>query len=212
MSTRSRTVRRHVLSSLVAVFLFGAPTTAAAEEATPPPPTDQDRLRRAFDATDLPREGWIAATGHFSLLDSAVTQSLVEASFGYGLRGGYRFGRWGVFGQAEHNLWVATELRRRVTQGAVNMAIGVEVFYFGGFARTSLAAGPSVLVSDTLLDEKGSTGVFVDGRPIGVHFPIGRHFAITLDPLHIALVAPVLRGIPLAILQYRTDLALEVRW
>jgi hypothetical protein len=211
MLGRSRTVLRSVLPLLVA-FVCGAPATATADDTAAAPPTDQDRLKRAFDATDFPREGWIAATGHFSLLDSAVTQSLVEASFGYGLRGGYRFGRWGVFGQAEHNLWVATELRRRVSQGAVNVAVGVEVFYFGGFARTSLAAGPSVLVTDTLLDEKGSTGLFIDGRPIGVHFPIGRHFAVTLDPLHIALVAPVLRGIPLAILQYRTDLALEVRW
>jgi hypothetical protein len=196
-------------NALIVAHLWGVPATAAAADE---PPTDQDRLRRAFDATDFPREGWIAATGHFSLLESAVTQSLVEASFGYGLRGGYRFGRWGVFAQAEHNLWVATELRRRVSQGAVNAAIGVEVFYFGGFARTSLAAGPSVLVTDTLLDEKGSVGLFIDGRPIGVHFPIGEHFAITFDPLHIALVAPVLTGIPLAMVQYRTDLALEVRW
>lgn len=202
-------------SLLVAAVVCGSPSRAAGEDAPAAPyesPTDQDRLRHAFDAAELPNEGWIAATGHFSLLNSAVTQSFLEASFGYGLRGGYRFGRWGVFGQVEHNLWVATELRRRVTHGAVNAAIGAEIFYFGGFARTSLAVGPSVLATDTLLDERGTTGLFVDGRPIGVHLPIGRHFAFTIDPLHVAIVAPVLRGIPLALVQYRTDLALEVRW
>lgn len=155
------------------------------------------------------RGPFVALDGHFSLLSTAANRSALGASFGYGARGGYRWNGWGLFAQVEHNLWLATEYETEVVQGAVDIGVGVELTYAEGFVRTSLAVGPSILAEDTILDDAGTTGLFVDFRPIGLRFAVHEKLAVGIDPIGFALVAPVLGGIPLIFTQYRTNLYLE---
>lgn len=157
-------------------------------------------------------EGFLLGELHYSILTDLSERSTLAPTFGYALKGGYRWGRWGIFGQFEHNMWLATELNKEVVLGAFNVGIGAEVSYFNGRARTSLAFGPSILAFDTAIDEAGNVGIFLDIRPIGVKWDIKDHFRIGLDPLSYAMVAPVLDGIPLVQIEYRTTLWFEGRF
>jgi hypothetical protein len=152
---------------------------------------------------------FVSVEGHASILSNVANWSFLAGSFGYGVRGGYRFKNIGVFAQFEHNLWVATEFDREVVQGAFNIGVGGEVIYANGFVRTSLAIGPSILAFDTYLDKAGTTGFFVDFRPVGLRWAVHKYLVIGLDPIAFAFVAPVLDGIPLMYTQYRTALYLE---
>lgn len=157
-------------------------------------------------------EGFLLGELHYSILTELSERSTIAPAFGYALKGGYRWGRWGLFGQFEHNMWVATELDKEVVLGAFNIGIGFEASYFNGRARTSVAFGPSILAFDTALDERGNVGMFLDIRPIGIKWDIKRHFRLGLDPLSYAMVAPVLDGIALVQIQYRTTFWMEGRF
>ena len=152
---------------------------------------------------------FVALEGHVSLLSDITDRSVLAGTFGYGARGGYRWNNWGIFLVTEHNMWLATEYDTRVVQGAVNLGLGCEFIYGQGFVRTSLALGPSILAWNTILDDAGSVGVFLDLRPVGLRWAVHEILVIGFDPLNLALVAPVLDGIPLINIQYRTYLYLE---
>ena len=76
--------------------------------------------------------------------------------------------------------------------------------------RTSLALGTSILAFDTVLDDAGEVGLFIDFRPVGLRWAVHRLLAVGLDPISFAVVAPALGGIPLIYTQYRTELYLEM--
>ncbi len=146
---------------------------------------------------------------HSSLFADMVDRSMLAPSFGYGLRAGVRWVLLGAFFQVEHNIWRTTEYRRELVPGALNIALGGELNYGGGLVRTSLALGPSFLLYDTMLDDAGEVGIFLEIRPVGLRWRVGDHLTIGLDPLTFDVVAPVLSGIPLVYVQYRTVLTLE---
>jgi len=152
---------------------------------------------------------FVALEGHISLFSDLVEWSLLSGSFGYGARGGYRFKNFGIFLHLEHNMWLAMEHDTEVVHGAVNLGLGGEFIYGNGLVRTSLALGPSILAFDTVLDDAGETGFFLDVRPLGLRFAVHELLVIGLDPITFSLVAPVLGGIPLIYAQYRTAVYLE---
>ena len=121
-------------------------------------------------------------------------------------------GRWGGYVKLEWNPWFATQDPDAFKPGAVNIGVGGEVRYFGGRARTAVALGPSILAFRTQIDEAGEVGFFFDVVPIGLRFPITRCLDVRLDPLSWHVVAPVLGGIPLVLLQYRTSAGIEWRF
>jgi hypothetical protein len=184
--------------AVVAVAVLPAFVETAAADDLPGP---------AYAAT--PEGGFVALDVHASLLSDLADRSFLSATFGYGARGGYRWSGWAVFLQVEHNLWAATEQKQGVVQGAVNIGVGCELIYADGFVHTSLALGPSILAFDTVLDDAGTTGIFLDVRPVGLRWPVHDNLLIVLEPITFALVAPVLGGIPLIYAQYRTVLSLE---
>lgn len=152
---------------------------------------------------------FVSLEGHISLFSDLIEWSLLSGSFGYGARAGYRFKKIGIFLHIEHNMWLAMEHHTEVVQGAVNLGLGGEIIYANGWVRTSLALGPSILAFDTVLDQAGETGIFLDARPVGLRFPVHDLLTIGLDPITFTVVAPVLGGIPLIYTQYRTVLYLE---
>jgi hypothetical protein len=154
-------------------------------------------------------ELFAGAEGHLSLLSDVPERSVINASMGYALRGGYRWGAWGVLVHIERNYWLPTELSRNIEQGALDVGLGGEYIAAGGWVRVSLAAGPSFLWFDTALDEKGTVGLFIDARPAGLRWRMANHFRVTLDPLSVALVAPVIGQPGIRQLEYRTLVGLE---
>ena len=152
---------------------------------------------------------FVALEGHVSLFSDIAERSMAAGTFGYGARGGYRWNDWGLLLAVEHNMWIATEYDTNVVQGAVNIGVGGDFVYGGGLVRTSLAIGPSILAYDTILDDAGSVGFYLDARPVGLRWAVHEVLVIGLDPINFAVVAPVLDKIPLVYIQYRTFVYLE---
>ena len=177
---------------------------ASAEPEAPAPEQSAPRSARL-----VPREAFVRLELHYSILTELADRSDLVPAFGYGFKGGYRWGFVGAFLQFEQDFWIATEFDVRVTQGAYNIAVGVDFTYFEGRAHSSIAFGPSILAFDTPLDNRGSVGWFLDLRPIGVQWDVHRFVRLGLDPLSFAIVAPSLDGVPLVQVEYRTTFYLE---
>ncbi len=147
-----------------------------------------------------------------SFHQTLLTELLLNVRFGWSVRGGKQWKRWGVFVQVEQDLWVDRDFENGVTQGVLNPGIGAEYRYANGFMSSSVAAGPSILLFDTDLDDAGQIGVFFDLRPTALRFqPFDRYssFVLKFEPLTFTLVAPVLSGIPLLQIEHRTVLTVE---
>ena len=98
----------------------------------------------------------------------------------------------------------------KLTKIVVNVGVGVEYLYAGGFVRSALAMGPSILAFDTALDDAGTTGFFFDLHPVGLRWAPHERVILGLDPVAFSMVAPVLDGIPLVNVAYRTCFYVEV--
>ena len=177
--------------------------------ATLPGALAEAEAARDGKVTRVGEEGFVRAELHYSILTDLSDRSNLAPAFGYAFKGGYRWGVVGVFVGFEHDFWVATEFEVRVVRGAYNIAAGLDFTYFEGRAHTSIAFGPSILAFDTPLDEKGSVGWVLDVRPIGLQWDVHRNVRLGLDPISFAIVAPVLDGIPLTQIQYRTTFYVE---
>ncbi|HOD07542.1 MAG TPA: hypothetical protein PKG98_05545 [Myxococcota bacterium] len=203
-------VSGRVVSILVLVTIMGACGTALAAESPSGSPSPVPALKWApatFDTfTD---KVFLTVELHGSLLNDVEDRRPMSDSFGYDVKAGWRWKTLGVFFVFEQNMWVTSQFELGVTQGVANIGLGLEVNYLGGYARTSVAIGPSILLFDTAIDDAGNTGFFLDVRPIGMRWPINRFFAITLDPMSFAIVAPALDRIPLVMIQFRTTLGFE---
>lgn len=156
-----------------------------------------------------PTNFFVSADVHASLLSDIANSSLLNPTVGWAVKGGYRPGAWGVFLQVEQDLWQSTDTSGKTVLGALNVALGGEFVYADRFLRTSVAAGSSTLLFDTILDDAGATGFFFDLRPVGLRWSPLDQLIINLDPLSFAIVAPVLSGIPLVQIEYRTVLGVE---
>ena len=154
--------------------------------------------------------GIIQIEGCVGLISDVMEDGVLNISFGYSARGGVQWGKWGAFLHVGHSLWYAYQSTTRTDAGVLNLALGAEYRYFKGRARTSLAAGTSTLLFDHLLDDAGTTGLFIDLRPVGLRFPVTKRFAISLEPLTFVLMAPVLsKERKIVQLIYRSMLILE---
>jgi hypothetical protein len=91
----------------------------------------------------------------------------------------------------------------------VNLGLGGGASYAGGFLRTTLAGGVSWLAVPTDVDRAGSAGIFVGVYPVGYRWPLSRTWVLGVQPLSLTVVMPVLTGIPLIEIEFRTSLAME---
>lgn len=147
---------------------------------------------------------------HGSLLSSVAGRSTLDLTYGAALRFGARHGSNQLDFVADYSGWQSLEDRSVITFGTLNLAAEYTRTFFSDVIAVSLAAGPSILLTDTLLDDAGSVGLFVELRPAGFRWRM-KHVNIGLDPLSFTLVAPVLGALPLVRVQYRTTLTVEFR-
>ncbi len=136
--------------------------------------------------------------------------SAYEPSLALGLEGGVRWGWFGVVAKVDWNPWITTQEQDVLESGALNLGAGVEFLYFDGRCRSALLFGPSILLFETALDTPGTTGVFLDIIAVEIRWPLSERFTVRFSPISFHLVMPVLGGIPLALLQYRHTVGLEV--
>lgn len=136
--------------------------------------------------------------------------SIYEPSLVLGLEGGLRWGWFGVAAKLDWNPWITTQEQDMVELGALNVGAGVEFLYFGGRCRSAVFFGPSILLFETALDQPGATGVFLDIHAVELRWPLSGRFTLKLAPITFHLVMPVMSGIPLAVLEYRHTVGVEV--
>ena len=154
-------------------------------------------------------QGFVRAESHASVLSDAPERSVLASTFGVGVRGGYTWGQWRGLAHLERNYWLSTELADRMKAGALNLGFGVEYLSAQGFVRTSAGLGTSTLMFETLLDERGTTGLFFDLRPVELCWMPLDSLGITLTPFSFTYVSPVLDNPPIRMVLYRTILGLE---
>ena len=77
--------------------------------------------------------------------------------------------------------------------------------------RSSVAAGGTLLAVPADVDKAGSLGAFADVRPLAFVWPLAQlpGTRIGLVPLSLTLAIPVVTGIPLVSIQYRTTIFAE---
>ena len=196
---RRSTVARAAGGALILVVLAHADSARAGTQDAP-----------VAQSAPVSTRVFVAAEGHFSLLSDAPERSFINVTSGYALRGGYRFGRWGLLAQLERNYWLPTELSNDLKPGALNIGIGVEWFAIPDRLRIGITAGPSILWFDTAFDSKGTVGLFLDVRPAGLRWSFPHQLALVFDPLSLAIVAPVLGDPGILQLEYRTLLGVEM--
>lgn len=142
-----------------------------------------------------------------SILGETGQRQSLARSFALALRGGVRWGMWGIFTQIEPAYWrVSKTDGAKEIQGALNLGIGGELLSAKGLVRSAFSIGPSILTHAGEVDDAGSTGVYFEIRPAGLRWLIADRFVLGLDPIILSIMAPVLEGIPLIELEYRTTI------
>jgi hypothetical protein len=127
-----------------------------------------------------------------------------------GVSVGRNFDRLHLFSRGEFNAW-----RDRRDDGSYDfvmifdVGVGARFDYGGGRLRSSVAAGGTVLAIPADIDPVGTFGVFADLRPLAYAWPLGHGLRLGVVPLSLTLAVPVLTGIPLMSIQYRTTLFAE---
>jgi hypothetical protein len=120
------------------------------------------------------------------------------------------FGQLHLFARGEANAW-----RDRRDDGtddfvlAFDLGVGARLDYGGGRLRSSLAAGTTLLAVPGDIDTAGTIGAFVDVRPLAFAWRLGPGVRLGVVPLSLTLAVPVLTGIPLVSIQYRTTVFAE---
>jgi hypothetical protein len=220
-SYRRRIIVAHVISSAF------APVPGLAAPAGPPrPATETEPVRSGGSAPktssresvagegELTSEGYyLQGEGNLSIIAQSATSDSPGTffrAFGFSAKGGHRWHDKAVFVTLEASFW-----RSPLVEGgselvmATNLGVGGEILSAGGLLRTSLAFGPSILTIPPKVDEAGKVGIFLDFRPIGCRFRLSRALMLGVDPLSFHLVVPVLSGIPLIEIEYRTSVYVE---
>lgn len=172
------------------------------------PEGDEERGReRAKRLLSAAPRGYLFGAEFY--VSDVADRALLASGFGYALTAQYRWKRSWVLGvRVEHDVWTRFELGHGVDPGAISAALVASRLGLSDRVRTSLMLGPSFLLFNTGLDDAGSVGLYAEARPLGVLFHF-KHLSLALEPFTLALVAPVLRQIPLVRVSYRSVVQLE---
>ena len=120
------------------------------------------------------------------------------------------FGQLHLFVRGEANAW--RDRRDDGTDDFVltfDLGVGARFDYGGGRLRSSVAAGATLLAVPGDIDTAGTLGAFVDVRPLAFVWRLGPGMRLGVVPLSLTLAVPVLTGIPLVSIQYRTTIFAE---
>ena len=179
---------------ILALALAAAPAEAAREGAA----NDNDEPAAQPHAT-----GPLGDSSHSLTLDLGVSVSAPAGALGVS----YGKGKW--FARGELNPWISLSTRSPVQPGALNLSVGRQWVWANGQVRSAVAAGLSTLFFDTVLHQRGRTGLSLHWTPLSWRKPFGPNRTLRLEPISLHIAMPVLSGIPLLVPQYRHGVGLE---
>ncbi len=162
----------------------------------------------------VPRWSWQADLGMTVFSRSSSTDATVKLARAQAIGASIdrRADRVHVFLRGEANSW-----RDQRDDGSndfvltLDLGLGLRYDFAGGRLRSSVAAGGTLLVVPSDVDKAGSLGAFADVRPLAFVWPLAQvpGTRIGFAPLSLTLAIPVLSGIPLVSIQYRTTVFAE---
>jgi hypothetical protein len=191
-------------SLAAALWLCAAGGAAAARD-----PGDANDLSAAPAEKPWAVAGDLGATlmSRFSAASTSLELARAQA---IGVSIDRRVDRLHLFARLEANAW--RDRRDDGTYDLVltfNLGAGARLDYAGGRLRSSLAIGATLLAVPSDVDQAGTFGVFTDIRPVAYAWPLGAGARLGVVPLSLTLALPVLTGIPLVSIQYRTTVFAE---
>ena len=122
---------------------------------------------------------------------------------------GVSYGRDVWFVRAEISPWLSLSMRPPLQPGVLNLTVGRQWLWAEGRVRSALALGTSTLFFDTVLHERGRTGLSLQIVPLSWRMKWGKQTTLRLEPMTLHVPMPVLGGIPLVLPQYRHSAGLE---
>lgn len=123
---------------------------------------------------------------------------------------GWRWDDIGTFLVSDFSTWrspLVVEGEERMS--ALNLGVGLELLWLDGFVRSTGSVGASVLTRGAPDDEPGTTGFYLDIRPVAYRWQVSDRWHIAFAPVGGTFMVPVLSGIPLVELQFRTAISGE---
>jgi hypothetical protein len=146
-------------------------------------------------------------------LSSSTSGAVDETALAAALGAHYRVSNRVLLGLGtEWNPWASLALRR-LRPGTLN-TYGTAIFR--PFTTRSLAlrttaqAGTALLLFDLYGAPSGSVGPYLGLSLVGLEIELSRRIRLVLDPAHVAVAVPQVRGIPLSHRQYRATVTLEL--
>jgi len=181
----------------------GDPLTPGERAAIPAPPTVPVAEAASHDPDDR----------NYSLaLNIAGSFDQPAAAISLGFRG--RLSKHWMLGiDGEWNPWIAVNTSGP-RGGVINLyatamfrlPLAYEVFNLRGTAQL----GGSYLLTDLYGAPSGSIGIFAAAYPLGLEWKVSRLFYLIINPVGIAVPVPQLSGVPLAYVQYRGSIGIEL--
>lgn len=110
----------------------------------------------------------------------------------------------------EHNLWFGSDLASTGIPHVLNWGGGMGFILRQTRVRTSFAAGASTLLFDTTNADAGSTGLFIDARPLALRLRTKKEHVLEIVFVSFQASIPKIEGIPIIHLEFRTALTLEI--
>jgi len=154
---------------------------------------------------------WAQVDGNSALLGEWVAGGRAFGPSAYALRGGGRIGKWDFFIQGEHGFYGTGTGASRRDQQVLCLGGGNGVRFFDDHMRSSVSVGAAILLTRSFNNQPGTTGFYVEARPAGFRWSVGRLFVVEFNPLLFSFVVPVTEGIPVAYLTFRTAVTLELK-
>ena len=156
-----------------------------------------------------PPVDYVEAQAHGGIFAEQGSDRFLRA-LGLAARLGRRWGDVGGFIVSDYATWrspLVVEGEER--QAALNLGVGLELLWLDGFVRSTGSLGASVLLRGAPEDEPGTTGLFLSLDPVAYRWQWGERWGLTFTPIGSTFMVPVLSGIPLVELQFRTSIGGE---
>lgn len=151
---------------------------------------------------------FVQVEGATSVLTEWAGGDLTPSTAAYGATIGYHWDTLELAALVDHTYWLADGVTRSggFADTVLNAAVEGAFTSFRDRARHALAVGTSTMLFATPEAPRGHTGLFVEVKPVGLRLGLGAGWRVELEPLNFAIMAPVLDGIPLVNVAYRTNM------